>query len=199
MTYKQVCDKWDNWLDDFIERNLYRIIVVFCLIVGLSFLTWLYVCLSTVQAVARLSQEAVKTETQYIHLRDEITRLKTNRSAKSDDVSRSYQRTRTETFNVSAYSLAEKECGKPVNHPLYGVTASGRKLTNSDAYKIVAVDNTKIKFGTRMVIHSPAGPIPVVAADTGGAIKGNKLDLFVGDENAAWGWGIKRLKVTVYE
>lgn len=199
MTYKQFCEKWDERLDGFIERNIWRIVLTTCLTVTISFVFGLYVCLSTVQTVARLAKEAVKTEAEYIHLRDEVTKLKTNRSAKSDDVSRSYTRSRTETFDVSAYTLDEKECGKPVNHPLYGVTASGRKLTSADAYKIVAVDNTKIKFGTRMVIHSPAGPIPVVAADTGGAIKGNKLDLFVSDENAAWGWGIKRLKVTVYE
>ena len=56
MTYKQICDKWDNWLDGFIERNIFRIILAFCLIVGVSFLIGLYVCLSTVQTVARVAR-----------------------------------------------------------------------------------------------------------------------------------------------
>ena len=112
-------------------------------------------------------------------------------------VSRSYDRFRVETFVVTAYSL--DECGKSINHPLYGVTASGRKLAPADSFKYVAVDNSKIKFGTRMILHAPAGPIHVIAADTGGDIQGSRLDLFISDDNAAWEWGRKTMKVTVYE
>ena len=49
--------------------------------------------------------------------------------------SRSYTRNRTEIFTVTAYTLHPDECGKPVGSPGYGVTASGRKLTNADAFK----------------------------------------------------------------
>ena len=112
-------------------------------------------------------------------------------------VSRSYDRSRVETFVVTAYSL--DECGKSINHPLYGVTASGRKLAPADSHKVVAVDNSRIKFGTRMILHSPTGPIHVIAADTGGDIQGNRLDLFISDDGEAWKWGRKTMKVTVYE
>jgi 3D (Asp-Asp-Asp) domain-containing protein len=66
----------------------------------------------------------------------------------------------------------------------------------------VAADNSLFKFGTRMIIHHPTkGNIPVVVRDTGSAIVGNRLDLFVGklDQRVAFSWGAQRLEVTIYD
>ena len=104
-------------------------------------------------------------------------------------------------MSITAYTCSPDECGRPLNDPNFCRSASGKILTEDDIYKSVAADNTLYKFGTRMVIHHPLGDIPVVVRDTGGAIKGNRLDLFVGrtEQDRAFAWGIKKMKVTVYE
>lgn len=60
--------------------------------------------------------------------------------------------------------------GKPATDPYYGITASGLALTKG----IVAVDPSVIPLGTRVYIP---GYGVAVAADTGGGIVGNMIDL----------------------
>lgn len=38
-----------------------------------------------------------------------------------------------------------------------------------------------------------------IAEDTGGAIKGNIIDMFVGTEAKSWEWGIRHLEVKIKE
>ena len=132
-------------------------------------------------------------------------------------VSRGIVRGNTQTFIITAFSTDPRECSRSVYDPNYARTASGYVLSQKDAYKYVAVDNRLIKFGTRMIIHAPGGDIHAIAADTGGAIQGNRIDLFVGyvsreeDELRrktgqepkavldAMKWGRRTLKVTVID
>ncbi len=75
-----------------------------------------------------------------------------------------------------------------------GKTASGRAA----GYGLVAVDPKVIPLGTRLYIE---GYGEAIAADTGGAIKGNKIDLCFEQSNA-WirkEFGRKTLKVYVLE
>ena len=60
--------------------------------------------------------------------------------------------------------------GKPDTHPAYGITRSGMPLTKG----IVAVDPNVIPLGTRLYIP---GYGFAVAADTGGGIVGDRIDL----------------------
>jgi len=68
-------------------------------------------------------------------------------------------------------------------------TATGRKPLRGMA----AVDPDVIPLGTRLYIE---GYGDAIAADTGGAIKGNKIDVFFETEQEARNWG--RRRVTVY-
>ena len=198
MNWTEICNKWDEWLDGWIERNIIRLMALMCLLFGTLFCLGIYVCVDTVHTVARMAVELSDLNVRVHTLQDQQRELShEQRWIREYNPSRSYTRARTEVFEITAYSA--DDCGKTENHPLYGVTASGRKLTGADAYKVVAVDNHKIKFGTRMIIHHPAGPIPVIAADTGGDIQGNRLDLFVSSRDEAWKWGRKTMKVTVLE
>ena len=70
-----------------------------------------------------------------------------------------------------------------------GTTASGMAA----AVGRVAVDPRVIPLGTRLYIE---GYGYAVAADTGGAIKGNRIDLFFETYDEAISFG--RRKVTVY-
>lgn len=58
---------------------------------------------------------------------------------------------------------------------------------------IVAVDPRVIPLGARVYVENYG---PALAADTGGAIKGNRIDIFVDSHKEAVSWG--RRKVTVY-
>ena len=59
----------------------------------------------------------------------------------------------------------------------------------------VAVDPRFIPLGTRLYIE---GYGYGVAADTGGAIKGRKIDVFFEDRQAALNWGRRSVVVNVY-
>lgn len=60
---------------------------------------------------------------------------------------------------------------------------------------IVAVDPKVIPMGTRVYVEGYGAGL---AADQGGAIKGNRIDLCFNSHQEALNWGIKTVKVTVY-
>jgi len=60
---------------------------------------------------------------------------------------------------------------------------------------IVAVDPNVIPMGSELYIE---GYGKGIAADQGGAIKGNRIELCFGSHQEALNWGIRTVKVTVY-
>ena len=88
------------------------------------------------------------------------------------------------TYKITAYCPCSKCCGKST-----GRTASGTKAT---AGRTVAAPSN-FAFGTKLNI---GGHIYTVE-DRGGAIKGNKLDIFVNSKTEAIQWGVRYLPVTV--
>lgn len=71
-----------------------------------------------------------------------------------------------------------------------GITYTGTKASRGT----IAVDPKVIPFGTKLYIP---GYGYGVAADTGGAIKGNKIDLCYETRTEALNWGIKNITVYV--
>lgn len=102
----------------------------------------------------------------------------------SDDVSPA------EGFDVevTAYTLSEASCSKGTSHPAYGRTANGTNLAGHSLYsaRAIAVDPRVIPLGTRVRISFKDPEMRrfngvYTAVDTGGAIKGNRIDLFAGE------------------
>lgn len=91
-------------------------------------------------------------------------------------------------FEVTAYDLSIQCCGKRPSHPQYGITASGKSLeglTRKEAMA-VAVDPSVIPLGSKIRLEFDKSEYMVyngvyTAVDTGSAIKGNVIDLFMGD------------------
>lgn len=77
-----------------------------------------------------------------------------------------------------------------------GVTATGINLRENPGLKVVAVDPSVIPLGSKVHVE---GYGYAVAGDTGGAIKGNKIDVFIPDKTQAYRWGVKKVKVKVIE
>lgn len=87
-------------------------------------------------------------------------------------------------YKITAYCPCSKCCGKAT-----GRTASGTKATPG---RTVAASG-KYAFGTKLNI---GGHIYTVE-DRGGAITGNKIDIFVGSHAEALQWGVRYLPVSV--
>lgn len=81
---------------------------------------------------------------------------------------------------------------------LKGRTASGMNTQ----YGVVAVDPRVIPLGTRLYIEAADGTWvygTAIAADTGGAIKGNIVDLYVETYSEAMNFGRRKAKVYILE
>ena len=75
-----------------------------------------------------------------------------------------------------------------------GVTATGLNLKNNPEAKVIAVDPSIIPLGSKVYVD---GYGYATAADKGGAIKGNKIDVFFSSTSDAYRWGVKKVKVRV--
>lgn len=75
-----------------------------------------------------------------------------------------------------------------------GVTATGIDLNKNPNAKVIAVDPNVIPLGSKVYVE---GYGEATAADTGGAIKGNKIDVFVPSKSDASNWGVKTVSVKV--
>ncbi|SDN57300.1 Uncharacterized conserved protein YabE, contains G5 and tandem DUF348 domains [Fictibacillus solisalsi] len=75
-----------------------------------------------------------------------------------------------------------------------GKTATGVNLHANPNAKVIAVDPSVIPLGSKVYVE---GYGYAVAADTGGAINGNRIDVFFSSQSAAEKWGRKSVKVKV--
>jgi len=94
-------------------------------------------------------------------------------------------------MEVTAYCPCKKCCGSNA----IGLTASGRNVRYNDG-RFVAADS-KFKFGAKLIIPGYHSDKPVEVLDRGGAIKGDKLDVFFPTHQEAIAWGRKTIPVTV--
>ncbi|QNK49709.1 DUF348 domain-containing protein [Brevibacterium sp. PAMC23299] len=88
----------------------------------------------------------------------------------------------------TAYTASCKGCS--------GVTSTGVDLKSNPGAKIIAVDPSVIPMGSKVYVE---GYGYAVAADKGGAIKGNRIDVFFSSKNDAYRWGVKRVKIRVLD
>lgn len=112
---------------------------------------------------------------------------------KNSNVSRGKVETKEILLDVkaTAYDLSVASCGKTPKHPGYGQTRSGRQIDGFTRLQAacVAVDPKVIPLGSSLYV-SFEDPYywqyngVYQALDTGGAIKGRSIDVFLGDFNS---------------
>jgi uncharacterized protein YabE (DUF348 family) len=77
-----------------------------------------------------------------------------------------------------------------------GRTATGLNLRANPNMKIIAVDPRIIPLGTKVYVE---GYGYAIAADTGGAIKGYKIDVFMPTNQDCYRWGRKKVKIKILQ
>lgn len=90
------------------------------------------------------------------------------------------------TVSATAYTADCQGCS--------GTTATGVDLKANPDAKVIAVDPSVIPLGSKVYVE---GYGYATAADTGSAIKGNRVDIFVPNEQDAVNWGVKNVKVQI--
>ncbi|MEK4145813.1 ubiquitin-like domain-containing protein [Robertmurraya sp. FSL W8-0741] len=118
--------------------------------------------------------------------RDQVVAVGTKAVAQT--VSRGTNNNVSREFTVSstAYTANCNGCS--------GITATGYNLKANPGAKIIAVDPRVIPLGTKVYVE---GYGYAIAADTGSAIKGNKIDVFFSSQSAAYRWGRKNVKIKI--
>ena len=92
----------------------------------------------------------------------------------------------TYTMRATAYTAYCTGCS--------GTTANGTDLRANPNQKVIAVDPRVIPLGTKVWVE---GYGEAIAADTGGAIKGNKIDVFIPSDGQARQWGVRTVTVKI--
>lgn len=171
----------------------------------------LYTTIAEVQSTESpvLSESETKTETELQETEKLQKKSDNNENQKSDDFEaksdkniessiKSNTKTNTEQpeewesieMRVTAYCPCPICCGEYSD----GVTACGHKIQPGDTF--VAADK-RFPFYTEMLIPGYSNSQPVKVLDRGGAIKGNRLDVFFATHEEALEWGVHYLKVNV--
>lgn len=97
-----------------------------------------------------------------------------------------YEVVKTLTVEASAFTAHCKGCS--------GKTAYGIDLRKNPNIKLIAVDPDVIPLGTKVWVE---GYGIAIAGDTGGAIKGGKVDLFMKTKKQAYNWGRKKVEIKI--
>ncbi|SDK64749.1 Uncharacterized conserved protein YabE, contains G5 and tandem DUF348 domains [Bacillus velezensis] len=141
-----------------------------------------------------VSRKLVKEETSE-KSKDQIIAVGTKRhSPKIEQLSAPVKASSSETgssgkvitVSSTAYTASCSGCS--------GHTATGVNLTSNPNAKVIAVDPSVIPLGTRVHVD---GYGEAVAADTGSAIKGRRIDVFFPEKSSAYRWGKKQVKIKI--
>ena len=89
-------------------------------------------------------------------------------------------------FKLTAYCPCSKCCGKWAN----GITSTG---TTAVAGRTIAVDPAVIPYGTKVLING----VTYIAEDCGGAIKGNRIDVYFDSHREALKFGVQYADVYI--
>jgi 3D (Asp-Asp-Asp) domain-containing protein len=142
-----------------------------------------HITVSQLKKWNHLSSDLIKVN-EVLKIANPGTSVSTKTAVKA--ASRSSQTARVLTVSASAYTLNFANCT--------GITATGINLRKNPNQKVISVDPRVIKLGSKVYVP---GYGYAIAADTGGAIKGNKIDVFIPSEKAAIQWGRKTLKIQI--
>lgn len=110
----------------------------------------------------------------------------TVKATSTNEPSRSNEVVHQFTAEATAYTAYCNGCS--------GVTATGINLRSNPNQKVIAVDPSVIPLGSKVYVE---GYGTAIAADTGGAINGNRIDVFIPNKSKALNFGRRSVTVKV--
>ncbi|RDW15899.1 PcsB-like coiled-coil domain-containing protein [Oceanobacillus chungangensis] len=143
--------------------------------------------------VATTSSETKQSEEEASTNKSTGTKQQSNKAVKQEqekqvqEVQEPVEKSEGKTLMMSSTAYTVESSGGS------GVTSTGIDLRENPDTKVIAVDPSVIPLGT--VVHVE-GYGYAIAGDIGGAIKGNKIDVYVPTQKAALNWGRRTVKVT---
>lgn len=133
--------------------------------------------------VASISNEDKQTPAQ-----TQTTNSQTTNANSSTSQSAQQSSGKTMTVTATAYTPYCAGCS--------GVTATGINVKANPNMKLIAVDPSVIPLGSKVWVE---GYGTAIAGDTGGAIKGNKIDLLMPSNGQANSWGVRTVTIKVLD
>ena len=153
---------------------------------------------SSTASVSEL-QSAIDTLNSYIPLLNSSTTINMAKEGISN------AKSRISELNTPTVPTASTEIGNVIKtltmestaYYGHGITASGLKpVRNPNGISTIAVDPDVIPLGTKVYV---SGYGLAIAADTGGAIKGNIIDVFLNTNEECISWGRRNVTVQILE
>ncbi|NMD72180.1 DUF348 domain-containing protein [Bacillus sp. DNRA2] len=141
----------------------------------------------TYEVVFENGKEVVRNILSEIKLKDKIDKVvAVGTMSLAQQISRGQASGQEFIVNSTAYTASCNGCS--------GTTATGINLRANPNVKVIAVDPSIIPLGTKVYVE---GYGYAVAADTGSAIKGYKIDIFIPSKAEAYRWGVRKVKIRI--
>jgi uncharacterized protein YabE (DUF348 family) len=141
----------------------------------------------TYEIVYENGKEVVRNILNETNLKDKIDKVvAVGTMSLAQQISRGAASGREMYVTSTAYTASCNGCS--------GTTATGINLRANPNVKVIAVDPSIIPLGTKVYVE---GYGYAIAADTGGAIKGYKIDIFVPSKADAYRWGVRKVKIRI--
>ncbi len=132
----------------------------------------------------QLSEKIIKEPVNKIVQVNKITTSRAGTTTRTTPNTTVSSNANGQIYKITAYCSCAKCCGKT-----NGVTAMGTRAT---AGRTIAA-SAKFAFGTKLNINGHTYTVE----DRGGAINGNKIDIYVNSHAEALAWGVRYLPVSV--
>ncbi|RHW38397.1 LysM peptidoglycan-binding domain-containing protein [Lysinibacillus yapensis] len=153
---------------------------------GIAKSSWSQTTVSSDKRVAAVKVSEKPVDEKRINKAQTSEQQTSEKKVVQEDTSAEQSSGREIVMNSTAYTAYCSGCS--------GKTATGIDLRSNPNQKVIAVDPNVIPLGSKVWVE---GYGEAIAGDTGGAIKGNKIDVFIPTQQQALQWGRKQVKVRI--
>ncbi|MHA6251505.1 PcsB-like coiled-coil domain-containing protein [Oceanobacillus sp. CAU 1775] len=136
--------------------------------------------------LAKAEEKKKQSNLVQVAKKQEKTQVQSPAPKKNKEVNEKEQVKNSFTVTSTAYTANCAGCS--------GITSTGINLNKNPNQKVIAVDPSVIPLGSVVYVE---GYGYAIAGDTGGAIRGNKIDVFVKTKAEALNWGVRTVRVTI--
>ena len=138
--------------------------------------------------VASVSTKQTQTPANTQNEKKQITNKQPTKTNTSTPTNQAAPQSAGKTLTVTATAYTPYCAG------CSGITATGINVKSNPNMKVIAVDPRIIPLGSKVWVE---GYGTAIAGDTGGAIKGHKIDLLMPNNSQAKSWGVRTVTIKV--